>query len=297
MDNTKITTCEKNPIFLTQRVVYLTLIAEEIRSYGVGYHVGDINLPSDLAVDYLKFNHTYWDIFETCLRNFDGKSLSDMNNDYKNEIIDIYTNQTEKAIQDAIDYINDNVASKTKKLSIKWKENIHISSKIQKLLERRAVRKIEKDGSSENVKVKEVTIKLRKLCPSTLDSLEGRIRAIAKSSLMAGALDHAISRARLDIPPKSNKEEKDNETKKYHFKKFKHSIADIFKDLLYSSSNEEVKKSLLNKKNAQIINKAVNDYEIIDNPVYLHNQRKFKKAVGQYFRPELKKIRESGANS
>jgi hypothetical protein len=137
---------------------------------------------------------------------------------------------------------------------------------------------------------------LRKLYPSTLDSLEGRIRAIAKSSLMVRALDHAISRARLDKPT-SNKEEKDNETKKYHFKKFARSIEEMYHDLVINSSNGEVKKSLLNKKDAHIINKAANDYEIIDNPVYLHNQRKFKKAVGQYFRPRLKKIRESGANS
>jgi hypothetical protein len=114
MDNNKITTCNKKPTLLTQRDAYLTLIAEEIRSHGVGYHLGDVNLPSDLAVDYLKFNRTYWDIFETGLRNFDGKSLSDMDDGYKHEIIDIYTNQTEKAIQDAIDYINGNIASKRK---------------------------------------------------------------------------------------------------------------------------------------------------------------------------------------
>jgi hypothetical protein len=295
MDNDEITVCDKDRTSLTQRKVYLTLLAEEIRSYGVGYRLSELNLPSDLAIDYLKFNNTYWDIFETCLRNFDGMILSELNENYENDdnnndevknvIIDIYTKQTKKATQEALDYIRDEVSSRERKFPIKIIENVHVHANIRDLLEKRAINKIERTG--EDTKINDVIIKLREIPITHLNRLETKFKHIAKHSLMTEALYHAVKRARLDKPT-SNKEEKDKGKRKYHFKKFAHSIEEIYNDLLLNSSNEDVKK-MVKKSNAQIINEAARDYEIIDNPTYLHNKRKFKKAIGQHFRPKLKK--------
>jgi hypothetical protein len=293
MESENLLTCGEKTHSVSQRTVYLTLIAEEIKSYGAGYNLSDINLPTELAVDYLRFVNTYWGTLETCLRNFDGMKLKAFTKEYKKEITDIYSTQTNKAINEAVEYVHEKISSKERGLSLlcnsKQCNTEDANDKIKALLKRRAYHKMRDNESLTDVN--KVKVEIHNLPESTVNRLEVKIRAIAENSLMIDALDHAITRASLDKP------NADEEKKKYHFKKFKYNIKEVLRDLLINSSNGEIKKSMLEKSNAQVINKAVNGYEIIGKPIYLHNKRKFKKAVGQHFRPKLKKLRDSGANS
>lgn len=287
MKEKQLITGGKTPESISESTVYLTLLAEEIDSHGKSHYQGEYtNFPMKLALRYLEYKGSYWEVMEACLRNFGDIKHSEFTDDYKEVALEIYKEDLKSAVNDLLNYVSDKVRNKSKKIQFNINENAHSHPFVFELLKK----KVPKDSGdikqdeSNYIKRNSTAISLLKIQKSTVAKFERMLINVAQKGLMEQALQFAERRAKLNGG-------------NFKFKKLMHSLAEIYEDFIFNSTTNKPKKSIIEKEDSELINLVTNKYEVIGNNTYLLNRRKYKKAVREHFVPKLKEMRIKNAKS
>ncbi|MAL18641.1 MAG: hypothetical protein CL670_13160 [Balneola sp.] len=261
---------------LPESTVYLTLLIVRLKSLLNSSYPDEFkNAPQNMAYDYLEYQGSYWEVMQTCLRNFDEVKRSEFTQDYKEVALELLEEDLKKAKEELLVYVQEIKTEKDQKIEFKVTEDAKAHPLVlHELKIRDGKPKIDahKKGNSR-------LVSLKKIPDSTLDNFERRLSYLAKMLLMIEAITFAERRAKLNAG-------------KYKFKKLMNSLSEVYDDYIINKSSNKPKKSLLQKKNADLIKYVTNNYEIIGNTTYLLNKRKFEKAVRGHFVPKLKKARK-----
>ena len=269
---------------IPQNDVYLSLIADELHSYGIAHAVSDERLPVELAINYLKFEDRYWKELQTCLRTFNNTTKEKFLNTGKEEYADtsVYENilneECDKdiliAISKAETYIRENIFKENDAKQEKRELIFHASRERNPNVHPNIIKLLQKRSLLTNKDIS--TVNVADLKKTVINNLVIRIRDIGKKALMKEALIFAKKRALLD---------KDG---KYKFRKLVHSISDIYDDL-----KDSLPKDRKELDKTKFINHAANNYEIIDNSTYLLNHTKYKSAIREHFSARIKEFYEN----
>lgn len=287
MKEKQLITFGKTPESISESTVYLTLLTEEIDSHGKSHYQGEYtNVPMKLALKYLEYKGSYWEVMEACLRNFVEIKQSEFTDDYKEVALEIYKEDLDSAVDDLLNYVSDKIRGKSKKIQININENAHSHPFVLELLKKKVPKDRGDIKQDENNYKKGncTTISLLKIPKSTVAKFESKLINVAQKALMKEALQFAERRAKLNGG-------------KFKFKKLMHSLADIYEDFIFNSTTNKPKKSIIEKEDSELINLVTNKYEVIGNNTYLLNSRKYEKAVREHFVPKLKEVRNKIAKS
>ena len=238
----------------------LHILGELIRSHSIAHYPDQrISYSIKIATIYSELIGKSKDHLETALKKFDGFDDETFTKNFKSEILNQYTHQLDKSIEELIKYSQKKLAPKKPDAEVKKEE-----------LEKIAFEPLKEIGDT--LPFKKDVLKFRLLKATNIKNLKAYLNKVSKLSAKLVAVSHV--------------EKHININNKYTFKHLVDSINEIYSRLINQNFRS------VNEKNDEIIadwvNEAVSNYEVIGNIEYLLNEEHYYQAVFNNFKNKSK---------
>lgn len=233
--------------------------------------------PGDYAKRYLKLTDQFRRPFEMCLKKLDGETSESWTGQRKKGFIHLYEEITAKEGKQIRAFASDKINEK--------KVIILDFTEIEKNIDSTNRDRYDffiwygfdvLDKPHELVKNKKESPKRVRIYDSSktiMDKLEGKLREIAKFSCIHEAIEFTEQRIRLQG--------------KYKFKKLVRDLDELFKDFLVDTSKNEINHVKVNQGIKNLVNEALNSYEVLDKPQYLIDENSYRSALRSKFKRKL----------
>lgn len=233
--------------------------------------------PGRLAIRYLKLTGQFRGPLEVCLKTFNGETDNTLTKERKEGRIKLYE---EISIAEG-NKIRSYAAEKINKKDIIILDFADIEKKIDSTNREQFDFFIWRgfdvlDNSQELIhdeKGYPLQSRINNSAPTYIDKLEGKLREIGKYACIYEAIEFVSTRI--------------NVNGEYHFRKIVQDLEELYNDFLVDRSKNEKNKIRAEKDIDELVDEAIKEYEVLNQPKYLFDKNSYRAAVRKKFERKL----------
>lgn len=243
--------------------------------------------PGRIAKEYLKYTGQFLRQFELCLKTFHGKKADDFTEEKRSTIIKVYEDYIIKKGEALKSFALDSI-NKNKLVILDFTE---LEKKIDSTNRDEygffLWYSFDVLDKSEELKNNETEycqkMRIYSTSDTAINTLEGKLRKLGKFSCIYEAIELISTHINLND--------------KYRFRKLVKDLDELYNDFLIDNSKKEKNKILADKDFDELVDDAVDNYEVLNQPKYLIDKNSYRAAVRKKFERELEGFKKKSSEN
>lgn len=220
----------------------------------------------DVAIQYLKLTDQYRRQFQLCLKTFNGSTANDFDDEFISAVKTIYEDYLVDLGQDIMTFAETNI-NQRKQIDLNFNgyefPGDPITGILRGLFFKYGSEVLNEQENPGHCKIARISDSSKK----STDNFEGKLRKIGQYA----CIDDAITFIKLRI----------GLHKTYSYKILVDDLDELVRHFLINSSNNEINKVKAQKPTRELVDEAVNSYEILNKPKYLIDKNAYRVAVAK----------------